>query len=129
MAPLDSTLLTSDEHAPAAARSFIRAHLEQLDLTDLVEDAELLVSELVTNSVVHTASSSVAVELHRPDDGRLRCVVVDRATDTAPTVQDPDLRTIGGRGLLIVEAVARRWGVDRRPSETAVWFELSCGST
>jgi anti-sigma regulatory factor (Ser/Thr protein kinase) len=90
----------------------------------LIPDAELLVSELVTNAVVHTDSSSIQVQVTAAPDGRVRCTVVDEAPDVAPQVQPVDHTRVGGSGLKIVETIATRWGCDRDGSVKSVWFEL-----
>lgn len=102
--PLSST-------APAAARQFLTSTLEAWRLTDdeLGYDAGVVLSELVTNAVVHGAGS-VRVELAAAGD-RLTLAVRDGSAVL------PDRREAGpldgnGRGLEIIEALALRWGVD-----------------
>ena len=88
----------------------------------LAYDAALLVSELVTNAVIH-ARSDVAVRLWRTGSG-IRVEIADR--DPQPVMSrsfNPE--ALGGRGLHLVEALAREWGVrDAKPGKT-VWFELA----
>lgn len=84
--------------------------------------AELLVSELVTNAVVHGGGRfSLEVEV-RP--GGIRIAVADRSPSppvvrTAASVQEH------GRGMAIVAALASAWGTDRRRRGKAVWVELT----
>lgn len=105
-----------------AARRFIAATLTSWDLEDLVDTATLLVSELVTNAILH-ARSDVTVTVRR-DTEQLRVAVSDtgeglpqvrRATDTATT----------GRGLALVDACALAWGVDPGSAGKSVWFVLA----
>ena len=57
------------------------------------------------------------------DDERLRVEVVDHS-ERLPALQTPEVDAPGGRGLLIIEALAERWGVDSRATGKAVWFEV-----
>jgi anti-sigma regulatory factor (Ser/Thr protein kinase) len=90
------------------------------------ERAELIVSELVTNEIVHgdvPDDTRIDVTLLRFDD-RLR-IEVSHPSDTAfdPHVRDVEPLDEEGRGLFVVESVASRWGVFRTP-ETGVWAEV-----
>jgi anti-sigma regulatory factor (Ser/Thr protein kinase) len=97
--------------------------LHEVDCPDDVkENAVLAVSELVTNSIVHTASTPVLDAAY--DDGRLRVEVGDDDPG-APTMRDPDDR-IGGYGLRIVDQITDAWGWQRSPQGKSVWTELLC---
>lgn len=113
--------------APSAARRFITEKLLVAGATGLVPDAALLVSELVTNAVLHTGGDDLQVDLVTADGGRMRCAVIDRDPTHMPAVQSCDAARIGGQGLRIVDATARRWGVEVRDDTKAVWFELHSG--
>ena len=90
-------------------------------------ELRLLVSEVVTNAVKHGRSGdpeewiglAVAVE-----DDALRVRVSDAGPGFRPRVVPPDADAPAGRGLVVVEAFADRWGVRRRDRRTEVWFEL-----
>ncbi len=87
----------------------------------LAEDAALLVSELVTNAVIH-GHSDVALQLWRTGSG-VRIEITDRDPGlVAPRRSDPE--ALGGRGLLLVDTLARNWGVRPANPGKAVWFEL-----
>ena len=88
-------------------------------------DLRLLVSELVTNSVVHaSAGPDDWLELRvRGRDGALRVEVCDESGDWEPVSRDAALDEPGGWGLFIVERLSDRWGVSQN-GETCVWFEL-----
>ena len=117
--------------APAAAREARRALAD----SELVEPEQehtllLLVSELVANSVRHAGLSpqerirlrcrcdADVAHVEVCDPGRAACL--PRRREAA--VHD---RVTGGFGLNVVDAMADRWGVDRRAAETCVWFELA----
>jgi anti-sigma regulatory factor (Ser/Thr protein kinase) len=88
-----------------------------------LEDAELMVSELVCNAVKYGEGDEVQVEFER-HDGRFRTEVVDQGHGYLPASRhSADPRTPGGWGLPLVEALADRWGAHN--GSTHVWFELS----
>jgi anti-sigma regulatory factor (Ser/Thr protein kinase) len=92
----------------------------------VVDNAELVLSELVTNALRVPSDRQVGVRIARSlADGLLRLEVSD-AGSGRPQVQAPQADEIGGRGLLLVETLAHRWGVDERAGGigTTVWAEL-----
>jgi anti-sigma regulatory factor (Ser/Thr protein kinase) len=119
--------LTSDLDAPATARRFVTQHARHLPI-DLVRDAELLVSEIVTNAIRY-GRPAVTLQLRLEPPGIGVAVHDFGDIDEMPIGDDakiPDAGQPGGRGLLIVRAVATDWGVvpsDPGPGKT-VWFEL-----
>ncbi|HUR50590.1 MAG TPA: ATP-binding protein [Mycobacteriales bacterium] len=105
------------------ARRFISEFSRAADLDQEVCDrAALLVSELVTNAVIHGRSRATLVA-ERPG-GHLRIAVLD--TDLRlPVGPGPlTLDAESGRGLRIVDALADRWGVEAVEGGKAIWFEL-----
>lgn len=107
------------------ARRFVAECADRLGRPEVAELAQLLVSELVTNAVAH-AHTAVRVECS-PTDGGLRVAVRDGSRDQ-PTVRAPDAWDEKGRGLLLVENLAARWGTEcgAGPGKQ-VWFELADG--
>lgn len=89
---------------------------------DVVEAAELATSEVVTNLVIHVrATGELLVSV---DDGVVRVEVVDHDA-RRPTVRAIPDGAVSGRGLHIVQAVSRVWGVEDIPGNgKSVWFEL-----
>lgn len=91
-------------------------------------DIELIVSELVTNSVVHAGmgpDDSIGVDVRLVED-RLRIAVVDGGGEGVPHVVAPDPERPGGMGLWLVARLAADWGVVRdRSGLTEVWCELA----
>lgn len=95
---------------------------------DTCESAVLVVSELVTNAVVHTASNRVVCEL-ADHDGLVRIAVQDEGCapgETHPAQQRPDEEH--GRGLLLVAALCRAWGAQEYGPGLLVWAELDRGT-
>jgi anti-sigma regulatory factor (Ser/Thr protein kinase) len=99
----------------------VAEHLRIWDLEDAVDDATLLVSELVTNAILHARSPidlvvrkvRTAVRVEVFDDG-----------NGFPQPLHPDHEADAGRGLGLVEAVATRWGVDDIAAGKTTWFEI-----
>ncbi len=108
------------------ARRTIAAFLDPSDVpVTIVEDVLLLVSELVTNALVH-ANSPAVVRLDADLD-RIKVAVADRDADKAPRVTEPGPLASSGRGVLLVERLAARWGVESQSEGKIVWFELPRG--
>jgi anti-sigma regulatory factor (Ser/Thr protein kinase) len=111
--------------AAAAARATLTRWLAGHVPAEVLEDARLLASELVSNSVGHAdlpdeASLRFAVQLR---DGALRVEVRDPGTTGAVAPREPDRVRGGGFGLYLVDLIATRWGVNRAGG-THVWFEV-----
>lgn len=111
-------------HAAAAARAHLRRHARRLPPAAL-EDALILTSELVTNAIRHGRPAvTLAVAL---EPSALTVVVTDTSPllpTLAPSPPPPD--SPGGRGLVIVDALADQWGIAPHPANPgkAVWFAL-----
>ena len=111
----------------ATARSFVRDTLQGWGFADIIDDAVVLTSELVTNAVVHAGTAADVLCL-RSDDGA-RIEVADHYPEreiplqgAAISMSSPDRE--GGRGLQLCAALASRWGVDYTPTQKLVWFQL-----
>lgn len=112
--------------SPRMARRFVSDTLGPWADIDLIDAAELLVSELVTNAVVHAGSRVRVVIVTDPDRSDVRIEVHDDAREP-PRIGSFDLDAISGRGLALVDAMSDRWGIE--PDGPAapgkrVWFEL-----
>lgn len=110
----------SDAEGARSARRFARAELEAHD-RGVAATAELLVSELASNVVRHAATPfTVTVEVAET----LTRVSVADGLDVDLRITAARGDATSGRGLQILDALADRWGVARRPSGKRVWFEL-----
>jgi two-component sensor histidine kinase len=107
--------------APAAARHAVSRDLAEVADPEALSSLELVVSELVTNSVVHGPGKPIRLSLEVDEDGRVRGEVEDEGDGVIEIREAAD--GPGGRGLRIVEALTSRWGVYE--GSTHVWFELS----
>jgi anti-sigma regulatory factor (Ser/Thr protein kinase) len=101
------------------ARRFLVECLRSAGIND-VDDPQLVVSELVTNAVIH-ARTEIVVRVVPGDDGGVRVEVLDGSSE----VPGPRLASAGandGRGLTLVDHFTPKWGVDRIPTGKVVWF-------
>jgi serine phosphatase RsbU (regulator of sigma subunit)/anti-sigma regulatory factor (Ser/Thr protein kinase) len=101
------------------ARRLTRRALHRWGLDSMLDSTELLVSEVVTNAV-RFASRPVALRLLRTDV--LRCEVADDSPQV-PRMRHAEPGDEGGRGLFLVDQLARRWGARRLSTGKVVWFE------
>jgi anti-sigma regulatory factor (Ser/Thr protein kinase) len=103
------------------SRRFTEHWLGRWECDGLVADAQLLVSELVSNALMHAATEvTLTLDL---DQERLRIEVEDGGADLPPLgAVVPEAAS--GRGLLIVDRVASRWGTMPAPDGKVVWAEL-----
>jgi anti-sigma regulatory factor (Ser/Thr protein kinase) len=109
----------------APLRRVVTDTLQDWDVSSVIDDIVLIVSELVTNAVRYDGPR---VDLHvQLRDGVLRVVVHDGASAPDPK-RGRDDDDEGGRGLQIVEALARRWGIQPVPNGKNVWAELDVPS-
>jgi anti-sigma regulatory factor (Ser/Thr protein kinase) len=118
--------LQRDVRAPALARTAVRGVCRDLDLDpSLAQILLLLVSEVVTNALLHSgapADAPVVLAVNASDEV-VQIAVTDGGDGFTP--KRPDATQLGrGYGLYLLDRVASRWGVDRLGG-TRVWFELS----
>jgi anti-sigma regulatory factor (Ser/Thr protein kinase) len=115
--------LRREVSAPKAARALLAQRFAADLSNDDLDTARLLVSELVTNAVVHGRGRIILrADL---DDRRLLVEVVDEGPGIEPTIRKGDVAnpSNGGRGLIIVDAASSRWGIHKGTAH--VWFELA----
>jgi anti-sigma regulatory factor (Ser/Thr protein kinase) len=87
-----------------------------------METVALLVTELVTNAILHARTPLLLTLESHP--GYVR-ICVDDQSDDRPTRRDYDSDAVTGRGLALVEQLATSWGVDTTPSGKSVWCEVA----
>ncbi|TDC19729.1 ATP-binding protein [Actinomadura bangladeshensis] len=100
----------ADKQAPAAARQFVGEWFQDRGIKDAYT-AQLIVSELVTNSLLHGLPPIVVRVVRDESDGR-PIIEVEDGGDGVPCVQPESDTAINGRGLLLVAALAEEWGTD-----------------
>ena len=111
----------SDE-APAQARAALVV-FDQILSAEVLEDLQLIVSELVTNSVKFGPKRPITLALSVADAGVVSGEVIDQGDGRLAKIEmTPEPTLSGGWGLNLVERIAVRWGV--REGSTHVWFEI-----
>jgi DNA-binding NarL/FixJ family response regulator len=114
--------LEPDIGSSAAARRFMEETLRRWECGGVLDVVNLLVTELVTNAVVHGGSEADVSVVLTPD--ALRVEVGDKDEFVpAPKGADDDWAT-SGRGLALVEAMSRAWGVEQVKGGKVIWFEV-----
>ena len=122
---VDELELSADPRSIRVARGFLASIARDLDLpTDTVSVAELALSEIVTNAVVHGLPPIV---LHVQGTASRLEVSVSDASPAQPRADETRLDATGGRGLAIVAAVAGEWGCVPDPSGPGkrIWFSVT----
>jgi anti-sigma regulatory factor (Ser/Thr protein kinase) len=113
--------------APSRARRLVLSRLDGQIGPTTASDVALVVSELVTNSVVHAdvgRRRTLTVELARLDD-RIRISVTDPGSQLEPRILPPDDDRLGGFGLFLVRELSDGWGVGRdRIGRSRVWCDI-----
>jgi anti-sigma regulatory factor (Ser/Thr protein kinase) len=113
----------AERDAPAAARHLALDALVEWQLNGtLLEDAQLVVTELATNAVIHAQSPFTLTVALRGT--RVRIAVEDQST-ARPVAREAAPASASGRGLTLVRQVASRWGVEEARGGKVVWAELS----
>lgn len=115
--------------AASQARAVVNAELRRAVSTKVLEDATLLVSELVTNAVRHAPRAGMPqIELRvKVDPERVRVVVSDPGAGFVAEPRLPTASESSGWGLYLVDRIADRWGVITK-NRSEVWFEIDVGA-
>lgn len=121
--------LTHDVDAPRASRRFVSRTLSQWGVSaDLIDRAQLLVSELVSNAFQY-GDGTIRVVVEPLDGLAAFRIEVCNTGRGHPVVRHPAAQEVSGRGLQIVEELAGAWGSVTDRGETSVWFELRANAT
>src|SRR5262245_53951890 len=119
--PEIETRFAATPSAPRAARAFLRDALQTWRLDGVGEITEILASELVANVVRHVGAPGT---LRASSQGSTLRVEVDDVSSDVPVVRGPRADAASGYGMVLVDKLSQRWGVDCRPGGKTVWFEL-----
>jgi anti-sigma regulatory factor (Ser/Thr protein kinase) len=117
--------IDAEPEGPARARRIIAEELSTVLSPSELDDVKLMVSELVTNGIVHGRpdNDDIPVVLDVCVNGSIRCAVLDHGPAFARRARE---RESGGWGLRLVEQLSDRWGMHCSPRRTEVWFEHNC---
>ncbi|MET9758263.1 ATP-binding protein [Streptomyces sp. NPDC006372] len=111
----------------AALRRAMRFHLGLWGLHEVIDDAQLCLSELVTNVVTHVGAGTPAALAVSMNSTRLRIEVHDPDVRALPTLVAAEAVSEAGRGMALVDALAAQWGVQLTPGKKVTWCELATG--
>ncbi|WP_371538343.1 ATP-binding protein [Streptomyces sp. NBC_00466] len=124
-----SQTLPREPESAATARRLVRTAMAAWGLEqDMIEPGTLIISELVSNAVVHSRLASIRVMVSQPTPSLVRLGVVDRSKVLPMLRTDSDGDQIHGRGLVLVDGFSHRWGTDLYRWGKQVWAELEVTS-
>jgi anti-sigma regulatory factor (Ser/Thr protein kinase) len=119
--------LASDVSSLGEGRRFVARTLRDWNVDEsLIEPVVLVANELMANAIVH-ADSAPVVSLEAAGPALL--LRVADASSKLPVARPATLDATGGRGLILVEALADRWGIDTNPSGKVVWVAFDAALT
>ncbi|MDX2936925.1 ATP-binding protein [Streptomyces ipomoeae] len=111
----------------ASLRRIVRLHLSLWGLHDVIDAAQLCVSELVANVINHVGVGTPTTLAVSMNGTLLRIEVHDPDARALPTLLDAATVAESGRGMMLVSAVADRWGVQPHADGKVTWCELETG--
>jgi anti-sigma regulatory factor (Ser/Thr protein kinase) len=122
-----AVVLPRDTSSVAAARQWLTDLCDDTSIpAKTVGDAVLLVSELVTNALRHGHGDVVCHGCVNGDGDEI-CVAVADGSARPPVLLPVDPQRVGGFGMLLLERIARQWGVASYPGGKVVWATLRDG--
>ncbi|WP_405936238.1 ATP-binding protein [Streptomyces sp. NBC_00726] len=122
-----SETLPCAKKSALTARRLVLTALTVWGQDRLIDDAELIVSEMVANAVQHTRSRLILVRVSYYT-AHVQIAVVDKSR-SAPLLTVADNDDVQGRGLALIDALATQWGCDLLPWGKRVWADLKCEET
>ncbi|MFF2324932.1 MULTISPECIES: SpoIIE family protein phosphatase [unclassified Streptomyces] len=114
----------ADPEGLSDARTIVRQALTDWDLADFADDAELVTDELLVNVLLHTEGGAILTLEMLPEPVRRVRLSVQDLSSVWPRRRNPGETATSGRGLLLLDAVAGRWGIEPRGEGKAVWCEI-----
>ncbi|MFC8368481.1 ATP-binding protein [Streptomyces sp. NPDC057239] len=105
-------------------RSLVRTRLNDWGLQELSDSAQLCVSELVSNVITHVGCGTPASLTVSLRGTRLRIELRDPDARALPTLVEASDDAEGGRGMVLVDALTERWGVELHDDSKVTWCEL-----
>ncbi|AVV47471.1 ATP-binding protein [Streptomyces sp. P3] len=120
-----SLAFVAEPREAAALRRLMRLHLGLWGLPEVVEDAQLCVTELLSNVIAHVGPGTPTTLSVSMNGGCLRIEMEDPDTRALPVVLQAGADSEGGRGMALIDAMAVRWGVEPRTDRKVTWCELA----
>ncbi|MGW0879521.1 ATP-binding protein [Streptomyces sp. NPDC002671] len=117
----------ADPREVAALRRVLRLHLKVWGLPEVIDAAQLCVSELVSNVIAHVGHETPTTLAVSMNGSYLRVEVHDPDARALPTLLQAGLDSEAGRGMALVDATADRWGVELRADRKVTWCEMDTG--
>ncbi|MFE1349981.1 ATP-binding protein [Streptomyces sp. NPDC058757] len=127
--PAYSQTLPREPRSAVVARRLVRAALTLWGLESLIDDATLIVTELIGHAIEHGRLASIRVVVSRLSEKAVRVGVVDRSKAVPTLREGSDGHHPRGVGLALVDALADRWGTEPYRWGKQVWAELREGET
>lgn len=121
--PWDLHFLAEPEEV-AGLRRVLRIHLGLWGLDELIDAAQLCVSELVSNVITHVGPGTPTTLAVSMKDTRLRIEVYDPDTRALPTLLNQGVNSESGRGMELITCISDRWGVQLLADRKMTWCEL-----
>ncbi|WP_405459669.1 ATP-binding protein [Streptomyces sp. NBC_00101] len=119
-----SETLPREPESAATARRLVRTALAAWGLEHHIDDATVVITELVSNAVDHGRLDSIRVLVTHPAHDCVHLGVVDRSKSVPVLRRDADDEETRGRGLVLVEALSDSWGTELYRWGKQVWAEL-----
>ncbi|MEU2490908.1 ATP-binding protein [Streptomyces sp. NPDC007883] len=120
--------IAADEQDVAHARHMVVESLNSWQLGGMADAVELVISELVTNSVVHGDGACVSFTLEYAEH-ELLITVSDDSPHDFPAPQRPSTDAEHGRGMILVDHIAKEWGTQVNANAKSVWACLAAEDT
>ncbi|MFH9955603.1 ATP-binding protein [Streptomyces roseolus] len=122
--PAYSQTLPREPRSAVVARRLVRASLTLWSLESLIDDATLIMTELISHAIDHGRFASIRVVVSRHSEKAIRVGVVDRSKTDPTRRVDSDGDPPRGLGILLVDALADRWGTEPYRWGKQVWAVL-----
>jgi anti-sigma regulatory factor (Ser/Thr protein kinase) len=116
--------LPLDHESPRRARRFLHEAVCTVHAASVLDSAQLLVSELVTNGI-HYGAPPISVRVDCDGGAGLRVTVSDGGTSGLPTPREAGVDDESGRGIALIDYISDEWGIDAHEQGKAVWFSLT----
>ncbi|MEU6226566.1 ATP-binding protein [Streptomyces sp. NPDC047042] len=126
--PWDLAFLAEPEEV-AVLRRLVRVHLGLWGLYELIDAAQLCVSELVSNVIAHVGPGTPTTLAVSMKGTRLRIEVHDPDTRALPTLRNEGVDAECGRGMELITFMTDRWGVQLLADRKVTWCEIATNLT